>query len=85
MGEVRPWYVGEERLLNAYPVPARKAQRRAPEPIPVRVRLHWEASGWQEVTTTARGWTRDLVLVIVDDPRVRVRGVWLQPGDVRRI
>lgn len=81
---MRAWDEGKEEILNALPVPDRRRQRRAPEPIAVEARLHW-ASGWETVRTTARGWTRTDVLVIVDDSRSQLRGVWIPATDVRRV
>ena len=53
-------------------------------PIPVRVRLEWERDGEQWLDGQATRWTRDSVYVQLDDPRLRVNGVWVRPGDVRR-
>lgn len=82
--ETKRWDEGRQRILNAHPVPARRAQRDAQPPIPVRARLVWEDDGVELVDTVADGWTSRLVLVSVLDPRLLVRGVWLAPADVER-
>jgi hypothetical protein len=73
----------EQAILNAHPVPPRRAQEDRPE-IAVTARIEWELDGEQFVETVAYASWRNLVLVRVEDPRARVRGYWLDAGDVRR-
>lgn len=78
------WYEGRQQILNAHPVPARRAQRDARDPIPVTARVHWSADGVETLPTYALACTTDLVLVMISDARLRIRGVWLPAGDVQR-
>ncbi|TRW45598.1 hypothetical protein [Georgenia yuyongxinii] len=79
----RAWWEGIQEVLNAHPVPARFVRARVP--IPVTARLVWEHDGGEEtIDTEANGWTRDLVLVIVDDARCHIRGIWLPVADIHR-
>ena len=79
------WADGLQAVVNAREVPARRRQTTAQVPIRVRARLVWERDGVDVQDTHATAWTRDLVLVRVLDPRSKLRGVWLVPGDVERI
>ncbi|WP_127125824.1 hypothetical protein [Georgenia sp. SYP-B2076] len=76
------WDEGLQRIVNARAVPGRFTAARTP--IPVTARLVWENAGEQLVRTVATGWTRRVVLVIVDDRRSHVRGVWVPAADVSR-
>ena len=84
------WHAGRElweQVLNAHPVPPARAQRIAREPIPVTARIAWERSGEERIDTEAVGWTvgRDpLVLVRLQDRRLRILAVWVRARDVRR-
>lgn len=82
---VPAWSEGRQAVLNAHPVPPRKAQRDAPDPIPVRARVVWERDGEELVETVAQAWTSRLVLVTLSDRRAELRGVWLDPRDVQRL
>jgi hypothetical protein len=79
---VAPWWSGHQRILNARAVPERYV--RAGLPVPVRVRLEWSDDGAEERDAVATAWTTPLVLVLVDDPRAALRGVWVPARDVRR-
>lgn len=82
--ETKRWDEGRQRILNAHDVPERRAQRDARPPIPVRARLVWPSTGEEWVDTECIAWTGRLVLVLVEDPRSRLRGAWLAPADVER-
>lgn len=79
------WADGLQQIVNARMVPARRRQTTAHIPIPVRARIVWERDGEQTIDTQVAAWTYDLVLVELLDPRSKVRGVWLVPGDVERV
>ena len=72
----------QRRPLNSQPIPRRYTKARTR--IEVIARLKWGHDEWQEVPGTADAWTRKVVLVYIDDPRLVIRGVWLPAGDVRR-
>lgn len=83
---VAPFGWGVERITNALDVPRRFVDLRS-DPVPVRARLVWELSGEQWVDTWATAWRRvrgevPMVLVVVDDPRSVIRGVWVPAHDV---
>ncbi len=80
---VAPWWAGHQRILNARAVPARFT--RADQPVPVRVRLDWSQDGAEVREAVATAWTTPLVLVLVDDPRAALRGVWVPARDVHRL
>lgn len=82
---VPSWHEGRQAVVNACPVPPRRAQRDAPVPVPVRARIVWQRDGEEQVQTVARAWTSRLVLVELSDARSTFRGVWLDPGDVERL
>lgn len=82
---VPAWSEGRQAVLNAHPVPPRKVQRDAADPVPVRARVVWERDGQEFIETVAHAWTSRLVLVMLSDPRAELRGVWLDPGDVQRL
>jgi len=73
-----------QRLVNEWPIPARRAQVLAPAPIPVTARLEWERDGVEHLDTVAWAWTTRAVLVELHDPRRQTIGVWLSAGDVAR-
>jgi hypothetical protein len=73
-----------QAIVNARPIPPRRAQKVAPWPIPIRARVVWERDGVELVDTVATGWTSRLALVEIVDHRWRLRGVWLDAADVRR-
>lgn len=88
MSTVEPpaWHEGQVAITNTHPVPGRYVDARrhaAREPLPVRARIAW-ATGDELVDTIAVAWTRDLVLVRLDDRRYPLRGVWLTVADVER-
>lgn len=77
-----------ERITNSLEVPRKFVDLRS-DPVPVRARLVWQQSGEQHIDTHATAWRRargevPMVLVVVDDPRSVVRGVWLPAHDVQR-
>ncbi len=72
----------QQTITNALPVPARRAQVDCD--IPVTARIVWEVDGVEHLDTRATAYTTRAVLVEVADPRYRVRGAWLVPGDVKR-
>lgn len=74
----------EQEIHNALPVPPRRAQVDAVEPIPVRLRVVWEKDGQEFLDTVALGWTRRIVRVQVYDVRSRIVARWFAPEDVRR-
>lgn len=76
------WYEGHQRILNCHGVPKRFTRARVP--IPVRARILWETDGVELIDTVATAWTHSLVLVLVDDARARVRGTWVDVGEVVR-
>lgn len=45
----------------------------------------WEVDGEELVRTVATAFTTRLVLVHLNDARWPTLGVWLSPGDVRRL
>lgn len=67
---------------NALPIPARFTSAR--EPLHVVARVCWPKDGTEYIVTLAWAWTLSSVLVQLDDVRLRVRGVWLPPGDIKR-
>lgn len=56
----------------------------APEPIPVRARVDWDIDGAEWLAGLAVRWTRDAVMVALDDPRLGPLATWLSPTDVVR-
>ena len=54
-------------------------------PITVEVRIVWARDGEEWVTGRADRWIETHVHVSVNDDRLQVPGVWVRPGDVRRI
>lgn len=82
-----PWDVNRDTwqaIVNAHPIPARRAQANAAIPIPVTARIIWERDGVEELKTVAWGWTTRLAQIEVIDPRWQTIGVWLSACDVRR-
>ena len=73
-----------QAVLNARDVPPLRSQTIPADPIAARVRIVWERDGVELVDTVVTGWTSHLVLVLMTDHRARIRGVWLDPRDVRR-
>ncbi len=73
-----------QAITNARPIPKRTHQRDLPQPVPVRVTLHWEHDGTELRDVEAVAWAGRDVLVEVDDPRLRIRWVWLDADDVVR-
>lgn len=71
-----------EQPTNALPIPRRFT--RARDPVAVTARLVWASSGVQLVDTLAEAWTCRIVLVHVEDRRLRVKGVWVLVADVCR-
>jgi hypothetical protein len=51
----------------------------------VQVRIVFSVDGEQWVDGIAQRWWQRHVCVEVDDPRLRVRYVWVDAGDVRRL
>ena len=85
MTEPPSWNARLQRLTNAHPVPARRAQHWTPDPIPVTARLVWERDGLEYQAGRAVAWTTRLVLVHFDrELRLQTHGAWLRPVDVRR-
>ena len=80
-GDVPPWWVGHQRILNAPAVPERFNRC---EPVPVRLRLRWADDGFEVIETQSTAWTTPLVLVLVEDSRSITRGVWVPATDVTR-
>jgi len=76
------WHDNLQQVLNARPVPDRWTRHR--EGIRVRARIVWSRDGEGYLDTVAFGWTRQLVLVRLDDARSQFRGVWIPVGDVQR-
>lgn len=81
MDTTRSALEGIQRPANVLPVPPGH-HRDVEHPIPVRVRLAFEAEEW--VDGLALEWTRDLVRVETRDVRLYPRVVWVRAGDVRR-
>ena len=74
-----------QTILNARAIPARRAQRALhPEPA-IEARIVWEVDGEELVRTVATAFTTRLVLIHLSDARWPTLGVWLSPGDVRRL
>lgn len=88
MPETAAWDEYRDRwqtVMNATPIPPRKAQRDLDPYVPVRAHLTWERDGEEERETVAAAWARRAVLVEVSDRRLQVRWVWLDAADVVRI
>lgn len=60
------------------------AQKNRPDSIDVQVRIEFETDGEQWVDAVARRWWQRHVCVECDDPRLQVRYIWVDAGDVRR-
>lgn len=73
-----------QRLVNAVPIPPRRAQVPAGIPLPVTARLEWEHDGVQHLDTVAWAWTTRAVLVELHDRRRQTIGAWLPIRDVTR-
>jgi len=80
-----PTWLRWQRVLNehwpsgpAYLVPV------APAPIPVRVGVVWATDGREWVDGLAVRWTRDAVMVQLDEPRLGPLATWFAPHDVAR-
>jgi hypothetical protein len=87
MTDPGPWDADADMwqaISNELPVPPRRAQVDAPEPIPVTARIEWERDGEELLDTTAVAWAGRAVLVRIHDRRRQTLGVWLKAGDVRR-
>ena len=76
------WDEGLQEVINGFDVPRRFTRPKVG--IDVVARVVWERDGEELVETSAVGWTRDLVLVQLQDRRSQFRGVWVRPRDVRR-
>lgn len=84
---VEAWWEREahqQTITNELPIPPRRAQIDAPEPIPVIARIEWAHDGEEQLDTKAIAWTSQAVLVLISDRRRRTIGAWLPPGDVAR-
>jgi hypothetical protein len=74
-----------QRVLNArFPPHARRLEDRA-EPVRGEARAVWERDGEEWVPGVAVRWDRQHVLVRLNDRRLASVGVWLSPGDFRRV
>lgn len=78
------WDEGRQRILNGHPVPHRHLQISPPNPIPVHARIMWEQGATEWIDTTADAWSGQLVLVLVSDARVWIKGAWLNATDIER-
>lgn len=74
-----------QAILNAAPIPARRAQRDLPSPVPIDARVIWERDGLEVIRTLAHGWAGHLAYVELRDPRAHIRWVWLPAEDVTRV
>ena len=54
------WWEGRQEILNAHPVPERRLQKTAPDPIPVRARIVWAKDG-EELVAARIGVQRKTV------------------------
>lgn len=82
------WDAGADQwqdIVNAAPIPPRRVQRNLPEPVDIDVRVVWARDGQETIRTRALGWSGNLAYVELDDPRARIRWVWLPAPDVRRV
>lgn len=84
MFEPAAWDSYLQPLVNEHAVPARFTNARHPYPR-VRARLVWQHDGEDVIETEAWSWTRDLVLVQVQDRRRQTNGAWLSAADVERV
>lgn len=75
-------------ILNESWPPADGARRLTDRPvaeqIAVTVRVVFD-TGTEQLDGMASRWTGNHVYVLVQDPRVRIGGVWVDAGDVERI
>ena len=71
-------------IRNARPIPSAEQQRRLPMPIDVVAWIFWARDGLELIDTIATAWSGNDVLVVLNDPRQRVKGVGLPAQDVRR-
>lgn len=80
--EPRAWDEGHVPITNGHAVPPRFTEARPP--VAVHARIAWE-TGDEVIETEAVAWTSRLVLVRLSEPRHRLRGIWLDLGDVERL
>lgn len=71
-----------QAILNSQPIPPRRQQRDCW--LPALARIVWERDGPEVFDTNAFAWVPHGVLVELRDRRYLLRGVWLDPVDVRR-
>ncbi|WP_163540854.1 hypothetical protein [Occultella kanbiaonis] len=87
MPEIESWTEAaahRQAIVNELPIPDRRRQTPAREPIPVSARIRWERDGQEVIQTEATAWTTISVLVTISDRRWPTRGVWLPAHDVTR-
>lgn len=73
-----------QRIRNARPIPPLGRQKAASPPIEVTAWIVWERDGLELIDTSAQAWAGKDVLVLLQDVRWPVLGVWLAAQDVRR-
>lgn len=73
-------------VLNQSWPPAEVARelRNRPDAIAAKARVMFETDGEQWLDGIARRWWQQHVCVELEDPRLRVRYVWVSAADVRR-
>ncbi|PJI85534.1 hypothetical protein [Luteimicrobium subarcticum] len=73
----------QQTVLNAHPVPARRAQIDMPS-VRVTARVIWSTDGEETIAGTSDAYCGRLILVHTRELRLDVRSIWLDVTDVER-